>query len=164
MKLYFSPGACSLSPHIVAAEAGLSIQTEKVDLKAHKTETGEDYYRINPKGYVPALRLDSGEFLTEGPAIVQYLADQSPASGLMPKEGSFQRYKVQEWLAKGYTIYAEPQVTPDGPVEGSKFMILKDPDGKNIEIVETGKHLVASNIHAGEGSASLDAPVFIGKH
>jgi glyoxylase I family protein len=70
----------------------------------------------------------------------------------------------QEWTAKGYTIYAEPQVTPDGPVEGSKFMILKDPDGKNIEIVETGKYLVASNIHAGEGSASLDAPVFIGKH
>jgi catechol 2,3-dioxygenase-like lactoylglutathione lyase family enzyme len=70
----------------------------------------------------------------------------------------------KEWMAKGYTIYAEPQVTPDGPVEGSKFMILKDPDGKNIEIVETGKYLVASNIHAGEGSASLDAPVFIGKH
>jgi hypothetical protein len=70
----------------------------------------------------------------------------------------------QEWTAKGYTIHAKPQITPDGPVEGSKFMILKDPDGKNIEIVETGKYLVASNIHAGEGSASLDAPVFIGKH
>jgi catechol 2,3-dioxygenase-like lactoylglutathione lyase family enzyme len=70
----------------------------------------------------------------------------------------------REWAAKGYTIYGEPQVTPDGPLEGSKFMVLKDPDGKNIEIVETGKYLVASNIHAGEGTASLDAPVFIGKH
>ena len=70
----------------------------------------------------------------------------------------------QEWMAKGYTIYAEPQVTPDGPVEGSKFMILKDPDGKNIEIVETGEYLVAGNIHAGEGTATLDDPIFIGKH
>lgn len=70
----------------------------------------------------------------------------------------------REWTAKGYTIHAEPQVTPDGPVEGAKFMILKDPDGKNIEIVETGKYLVAGHIHAGEGSASLDAPVVIGKH
>jgi catechol 2,3-dioxygenase-like lactoylglutathione lyase family enzyme len=70
----------------------------------------------------------------------------------------------KEWTAKGYTIHAEPQVVPDGPVEGSKFMVLKDPDGKNIEIVETGKYLVASNIHAGEGSASLDDPVVIGKH
>ena len=70
----------------------------------------------------------------------------------------------REWTAKGYTIHAGPQVTPDGPVEGSKFMILKDPDGKNIEIVETGRYLVAGNIQAGEGSASLDDPVIIGKH
>lgn len=70
----------------------------------------------------------------------------------------------REWTGKGYTIHAEPQVTPDGPVEGSKFMVLKDPDGKNIEIVETGKYLIASNIHAGEGTASLAAPVLIGKH
>ena len=99
MKLYFSPGACSLSPHIVAAEAGLAIETEKVDLKTHKTQSGEDYYRINPKGYVPALRLDDGRMLTEGPAIVQYLADQSPDSGLIPAQGDFGRYKVLEWLA-----------------------------------------------------------------
>ncbi len=70
----------------------------------------------------------------------------------------------REWTAKGYTIHAEPQVTPDGPVAGAKFMILKDPDGKNIEIVETGRYLVASNVRAGEGSASLDAPVVIGEH
>jgi len=98
MKLYYSPGACSLSPHIVATEAGLPVDTEKVNLAEHKTESGEDYMKINPKGYVPALRLDDGTILTEGPAIVQYLADQNPSSGLAPKAGSIERYRLQEWL------------------------------------------------------------------
>ena len=79
MKLYYSPGACSLSPHIVALEAGIPLQLEKVDGKAKRTEGGADFWQINPKGYVPALALDSGEVLTEGPAIVQYLADLKPA-------------------------------------------------------------------------------------
>ena len=98
MKLYYSPGACSLSPHIVATEAGLPVETEKVNLAEHKTQSGEDYMKINPKGYVPALRLDDGTVLTEGPAIVQYLADQNPSSGLAPKAGSIERYRLQEWL------------------------------------------------------------------
>ncbi|MGH6871616.1 MAG: glutathione transferase GstA [Rhizomicrobium sp.] len=98
MKLYISPGACSLSPHIVASEAGIPLELVKVDLKAHKTAAGDDYYKINPKGYVPALELDDGRFLTEGPAIVQYLADQKPGSGLAPAEGTFERYKLYEWL------------------------------------------------------------------
>jgi len=98
MKLYYSPGACSLSPHIVATEAGIPIELEKVDLASHKTESGQDFNAINPKGYVPALRLDSGGILTEGPAIVQYLADQKPASGLTPAAGTIERYRVQEWL------------------------------------------------------------------
>src|ERR1700679_1490215 len=98
MKLYYAPGACSLSPHIVALEAGIPLTLEKVDLKAHKTESGEDYYKVNPKGYVPALKLDDGHFLTEGPAIVQYLADQKPGSKLAPANGTFERYKLQEWL------------------------------------------------------------------
>jgi glutathione S-transferase len=85
MKLYYSPGACSLSPHIVAGEAGLAIELEKVDLAEHKTASGQDYLAVNPKGYVPALRLDDGSVLTEGPAIVQYLADQKPASGFGPR-------------------------------------------------------------------------------
>lgn len=97
MKLYYSPGACSLSPHIVAQEAGIPIELEKVDLKSHKTETGEDFYAINPKGYVPALKLDDGTILTEGPAIVSYLADQKPQSGLMPT--GVDRYKTLSWLA-----------------------------------------------------------------
>ena len=98
MKLYYSPGACSLSPHIVASEAGLALELEKVDLASHKTASGQDFTAINPKGYVPALRLDDGSVLTEGPAIVQYLADQKPATGLAPAAGTIDRYRLQEWL------------------------------------------------------------------
>ncbi len=98
MKLYYAPGACSLSPHIVAREAGVAVDLEKVNLAEHKTESGQDYTAINPKGYVPALRLDDGSVLTEGPAIVQYLADQKPASGLAPAAGTIERYRLQEWL------------------------------------------------------------------
>jgi glutathione S-transferase len=98
MKLYYSPGACSLSPHIVASEAGISLELEKVDLASHKTESGQDFTAVNPKGYVPTLRLDDGSILTEGPAIVQYLADQKPATGLAPAAGTMERYRLQEWL------------------------------------------------------------------
>ena len=99
MKLYYSPGACSLSPHIVLCELGLAHELEKVDLRSHTTADGGDYYAINPKGYVPALRLDDGQLLTEGPAIVQYLADLKPAAGLLPPAGTLERARVQEWLA-----------------------------------------------------------------
>lgn len=98
MKLYYAPGACSLSPHIVLLEAGITAELEKVDLRAKKTETGADFTSINSKGYVPALQLDNGLLLTEGPAIVQYLADQKPGSGLAPAAGSMERLQLQEWL------------------------------------------------------------------
>jgi glutathione S-transferase len=98
MKLYYFPGACSLSPHIVASEAGISLTLAKVDFATRKTEDGADFLAINPKGYVPALQLDSGEVLTEGSAIVQYLADSKPQSGLAPANGTLERYRVQEWL------------------------------------------------------------------
>ena len=98
MKLYYSPGACSLSPHIVAREAGLPLTTVRVDTKSKRTEAGEDYRAINPKGYVPLLELDNGVRLSEGPAIVQYLADLAPASNLAPASGTFERYRLQEWL------------------------------------------------------------------
>jgi glutathione S-transferase len=98
MKLYYAPGACSLSPHIVAREAGILLELEKVDLAAKKTASGEDYRQVNPKGYVPALRLDDGSVLTEGPAIVQYLADRKPAAALAPHAGTIERYRLQEWL------------------------------------------------------------------
>lgn len=98
MKLFFKSGACSLSPHIVLEELGLPYQAEKVDLKAKKTESGADFLAINPKGYVPALQLDNGTVLTEGPAIVQYLADQHPQKKLAPANGTLERYQLQGWL------------------------------------------------------------------
>lgn len=98
MKLYFAPGACSLSPHIVAIEAGIPIELEKVDLAKKKTASGADFLKVTAKGYVPALELDDGRVLTEGPAIVQYLADLKPEKNLAEKAGTFERAKVQEWL------------------------------------------------------------------
>jgi glutathione S-transferase len=98
MKLYFLPGACSLSPHIVLRETGANFELEKVNLQEKKTSGGGDYMAVNPKGQVPVLELDSGETLTEGPVIVQYLADQNPAAGLAGAAGTMERYRVQEWL------------------------------------------------------------------
>ncbi len=98
MKLYYAPGACSVSPHIALCEAGLAHEIEKVDLKARKTESGADFLAINPKGYIPALKLDNGEVLVEGVAIVQYIADRKPDSGLAPRAGTMERYRLQEWL------------------------------------------------------------------
>lgn len=98
MKLYYSPGACSQSPHIVLREAGIAFEMEKVDLDSKMTETNVDFRTINPNGYVPALVLDDGQILTEGPAIIQYLADQAPQSKLAPSPGTFERVRLQEWL------------------------------------------------------------------
>ncbi|MDI1232045.1 MAG: glutathione transferase GstA [Methylobacter sp.] len=98
MKLYYSKGACSLSPHITACEAELPIELVEVDLQSKRTQTGEDFLLINPNGYVPVLILDDGNKLTEGPAIVQYLADQAPDKKLAPLAGTFERYQLQQWL------------------------------------------------------------------
>jgi glutathione S-transferase len=98
MKLYYVPGACSLSPHIVLREAGLPFTAIKVDLRSKAMDSGGDFRSINPKGYVPALQLDDGTVLTEGPAIVQYVADQAPAAQLAPANGTLARYQLQEWL------------------------------------------------------------------
>ena len=98
MKLYYSPGACSLSPHIVLLEAGLECELVLASTKTHKLADGTDYYTINSKGSVPLLELDNGERLSEGPVIVQYLADLAPASKLAPANGTMARYRLQEWL------------------------------------------------------------------
>jgi glutathione S-transferase len=102
MKLYYSPGACSLSPHIALLEAGLPYELVKVDVRAKKLENGDDYWQVNPKGQVPALGLDSGELVTEGPVIVQMIADQAATKGLAnnlaPPRDSAERYKLLEWL------------------------------------------------------------------
>lgn len=98
MKLYYSPGACSLSPHIVLHEAGLAYEPVLASTKTHKLQDGTDYYGINPLGYVPFLVLDDGDTLHEGPAIVQYLADLVPEKKLAPANGTMARYHLQEWL------------------------------------------------------------------
>ena len=98
MKLYFSPGACSMAPHIVLNEAGYSFDLEKVNLSEKKTDSGEEFTKTNPKGYVPALRLDDGQVLTEVGVILQYLADQKPDSRLAPAAGTMERYRLMEWL------------------------------------------------------------------
>lgn len=120
MKLYFSPGVCSLSPHIVLEESGLPFETEQVDLRKKTTASGADYSEINPKGYVPALVLDNGVLLTEGPAIVQYLADQVPDKQLAPANGTLARYQLQSWLTfigtevhKSFTPFFKPDSTPE---------------------------------------------------
>lgn len=120
MKLYYSPGTCSLSPHIALHEAGLPFQAVMASTKTHKLADGTDYYGINPKGYVPLLELDDGQRLSEGPAIVQYIADLAPASRLAPAAGTMERYRLMEWLNfisselhKGFS----PLFTPGMPEE-----------------------------------------------
>jgi glutathione S-transferase len=119
MKLYYSPGACSLSPHIALHEAGLAFTPVLASTKSHKLQDGTDYYSINPLGYVPMLELDDGTRLREGPVIVQYIADQVPLKMLAPVNGSLQRYRLQEWLTfigteihKGFSPLFKPN-TPE---------------------------------------------------
>ncbi len=120
MKLYYATGACSLSPHIVLLEAGLPYTLERIDFATKKTPAGIDYFTINSKGTVPALQLDDGRLLTEGPAIVQYLADQKPDSGLAPRAGTFERYQLMEILNyitsevhKGFSPLFNPKISAD---------------------------------------------------
>jgi glutathione S-transferase len=98
MKLYYAPGACSLSPHIALREAGMKFDLVKTDIRAKTVDGGGDFRKVSPNGYVPALELDDGTILTEGPAIVQYIADQAPAKSLAPANGSLDRYRMQSWL------------------------------------------------------------------
>jgi glutathione S-transferase len=132
MKLYYFPGACSLSPHIVALEAGIPLQLEKTDIKTKLTESGEDFERINPKGYVPTLVLDNGEVLTEGTAIVQYLADLKPESGLAPANGTLPRYRLQEMLGyinselhKNYSSLFNPDTPETARAERKAYLLRR---------------------------------------
>jgi len=129
MKLYYSPGACSLSPHIVASELGIALELEKVDTKTKLTETGANFVEINPKGYVPALVLDNGDVLTEGPAIVQYLADLKPEANLIPANGTLPRYHLQSMLGyinseihKNYSPLFNPNTTAEARTEKSDYL------------------------------------------
>jgi glutathione S-transferase len=129
MKLYYAPGACSLSPHIVAQELGITLALEKVDFATKKLADGSDFLAINPKGYVPALHLDNGEVLTEGPAIVQYLADSKPDKGLAPANGSLPRYRLQEMLGyinselhKTFSPLFNPKTLPEVRQEREEYL------------------------------------------
>ena len=131
MKLYYSPGACSLSPHIALHEAGLAHTPVLASTKSHKLQDGTDYYSINPLGYVPVLELSNGERLREGPAIVQYIADQVPEKKLAPANGTMERYRLQEWLTfigteihKGFSPLFNP-ATPEETKTMSREKLLQ---------------------------------------
>ncbi len=120
MKLYFYPGACSMAVNIVLRETGHRFELDQVDLAKKQTASGEDYAKINPKGYVPALRLDDGQVLTEDAVLLQYVADQKPDSGLAPKAGTMERYRLMEWLNfissevhKTLGALFNPKITPE---------------------------------------------------
>jgi glutathione S-transferase len=158
MKLYFSPGACSLHPHIALRETGAAFDLVRVDLRAHKTQDGRDYYGINPKGYVPALELDDGSILTEGAVIDQYIADRKPESKLVPPAGTPERYRVQEWL---HFIATEIHKA-FGPLFGGGSDEAKEQArvriGKRFDLV--AKELESHAYLVGDGFTVADAYLF----
>lgn len=159
MKLYFSPGACSLSPHIVLRETSAPFDLVKVDLKAKKTEDGRDFWLVNAAGYVPALELDDGNVLTEGPAIVQYIADRADATHLAPRNGSLDRYRMQSWLNfvtselhKGFGPLFNPNMPEDGKAVARELLLSR------IGLVE--KHLASHAYLMGTDFTLPDAYAF----
>lgn len=160
MKLYYSPGACSLSPHIVLQEAGLPFEKVKTDTKTKTLEGGGDFRTVNPLGYVPALVLDDGTLLTEGPAIVQYIADQVPGKNLAPAAGTLERTKLQSWLNfvstelhKGFS----PLFNPSMPEEAKA--IFRDRLATRFAHVD--KHLAGNDYLMGKTFSVADAYLFV---
>ena len=132
MKLYYTPGACSMSPHIVLCESGLPFELVPANLKTHQLADGSDYYAVSPKGYVPLLELDNGERLSEGPAIVQYIADLVPAKQLAPANGTMARYHLQEWLNfitseihKGFSVLFNPAMPEEAKALARTRLMLR---------------------------------------
>ena len=159
MKLYYKAGACSLSPHIVLREAGLDFELERVDLASKKTGSGGDYFGVNPKGYVPALALDDGQLLTEGPAIVQYLADLVPEKRLAPPAGTMERVRLQDWLNfiatelhKGFS----PLYNPRAPEEWKS--VARELLAKRIALV--AERLTGRDYLMGDAFTVADAYLF----
>jgi len=160
MKLFYSPGACSLSPHIVLREAGLPHELVRVDLRAKKTADGGDYWAINPAGSVPTLQLDSGETLTEGPAIVQYLGDLAPQSGIVPAAGTMARYRLIEALNfistelhKSYSPLFRPNTPDDYKPVARENLVAR------YGVVE--KMLAGKSYLLGETFTAADAYLFV---
>jgi glutathione S-transferase len=158
MKLYYSPGACSLAPHIAMREAGIDVELKKVDLKAKQVD-GSDYKQVNGKGYVPAVALADGSVLTECPVILQYIADQNPGAGLAPKPGTAERYKLQEMLNfttselhKGMGTYFNPALN-DGWRQATT-------DRLSLRLDWLAKHLQGKQYVMGDKFTVADAYVF----
>jgi glutathione S-transferase len=150
MKLYFSPGACSLSVHIALREAGLNFDLAKVDLTTHKLDTGEDFYSISPRGYVPLLELGDGSRYTEAAALLQYVADLDPAHALIAAPGSKKRFETIEWLAfistelhKGFSPWLWHKETAESTKQASKEKLA-------VRFTELDRHLAANEYLAGE--------------
>jgi len=159
MRLYYSPGACSLAPHIVAREAGVPLELVKVDLTAKTTEADEDYRAINPKGSIPALLLDDGSALTEGAVISQFLADQAPEAELLPLAGTLQRYRALEWL----NFVATELHKGFGPLwrketPGEMRTLVKDMLGKKFGFLD--RHLAGQQYLLGDNFCVADAYAF----
>ncbi len=159
MKLYYASGACSLAPHIVAREAGVTVDLVKVDLAAHKTADGGDFYAINPRGYVPALEIDGGTVLREAAVVTQYLADQKPGAGLIAAAGSLDRLKQQEWIGfiatelhKTFSNLWNKQM-PDAGKEITKTKLA-------TRFAELDKHLAGKQYLMGDKFTAPDAYCF----
>jgi len=160
MKLYYSPAACSLAPHIVAREAGLAFDLVKVDLASHKTETGGDYLAINPRGLVPAIQLDDGEVHTEAAALVQYLAEQAPQSNLAPPAGSKERFRVNQWLAF-VASELHKTISPwlfQADAADSTKQAVRDKLGRRF--AELDRHLATRAYLTGDAFTAADAYAF----
>jgi glutathione S-transferase len=160
MKLYFSPGACSLAPHIVLREAGLTPTLVKVDLASHRSADGADFYATAPKGQVPLLELDDGTRLSEGPVIAQYIADQAGATALMPAAGTPQRYRVMEWqnfvtseLHKGFAPLFDAEVNAEAKQRLSSVLM------KNLRWVDA--QLATGRFLTGSAFTAADAYLFV---
>jgi glutathione S-transferase len=160
MKLYYSPGVCSLAPHIALREAGLDFTLEKVDAASKRTEAGRDFLTINPNGYVPTLEIESDMILTEGPAIMQYIADQAPATRLAPAAGSIERYRLMEWLnfitSEIHKSFS-PLFKPGTPAETrSSFRELLATRFDHVE-----RHLARQDYLLDSGFSIADAYLFV---
>lgn len=160
MKLYFSPGACSLSPHIVLLEAGLPFEKVRADTKTKVMDGGGDYRTVNPLGYVPLLELDDGTRITEGPAIVQYIADKVPAKNLAPASGTLERTRLQSWLNfvtselhKGFS----PLFNASMPEEAKKIFRER----LATRFAHLDKHLAGNDYLMGKDFSVADAYLFV---
>lgn len=159
MKLYFAPDTCSFSPHIVLQELGMLYELGRVNNRTKRTSTGEDFLAINPKGYVAALELETGEVLTEGPAIVQYLADLKPEAGLAPAAGTLARVRLQEWLnfiTSEVHAGSSPLFNRALPEEG--LVIFRDRLFRRLDFIEV--NLASRDYLVGDGFTVADAYLF----